>query len=85
MSSNVQFSGNAQAAMDHALKSLHSGESVRDGMTAIGFDAECLRAKCEDDPRTGYQMLKRFAGVMFSRLQGAHLQLLDVYGRPEGT
>jgi CRP-like cAMP-binding protein len=52
---------------------------------AIGFDAECLRAKCEEDPRIGYQLLKRFAPVMVNRLQAAHLQLLDIYGRPEGT
>ena len=62
-----------------------SDARARTHLRAIGFDAECLRAKCEDDPRTGYQMLKRFAGGMVSRLQAAHLQLLDVYGRPEGT
>lgn len=52
---------------------------------ALGFDAECLRAKCEEDPRTGYQLLKRFAPLMVNRLQAAHLQLLDVYGQPERT
>ena len=52
---------------------------------AIGFDAECLRDKCEEDPRIGYQMLKRFASVMVNRLQATHLQLLDVYGQPEGV
>jgi CRP-like cAMP-binding protein len=49
---------------------------------AIGFDAECLRGKSDEDPRIGYQLLKRFAPVMVSRLQAAHLQLLDVYGQP---
>ncbi len=50
---------------------------------AIGFDVECLRPKCEEDPRIGYQLLKRFASVMVNRLMAAHLQLLDIYGRPE--
>jgi CRP-like cAMP-binding protein len=52
---------------------------------AIGFDAECLRAKCEEDSRIGYQLLKRFASVMVNRLEAVHLQLLDIYGRPKGT
>ena len=42
MSSNVQFSGNAQAALDHALKSLQTGESTRPAMQAIGYDAETV-------------------------------------------
>jgi CRP-like cAMP-binding protein len=50
---------------------------------AIGFDAECLRDKCEEDPRTGYQLLKRFATVMVNRLQAGHMQLLDLYGQPK--
>jgi CRP-like cAMP-binding protein len=52
---------------------------------AIGFDAECLRAKCEQDQRTGYQLLKRFSPVVVKRLESAHVQLLDLYGRPERT
>ncbi len=52
---------------------------------ALGFDAACLRGKCDEDPRVGYALMKRFAPLMVSRLQAAHLQLLDVYGRPEGA
>jgi CRP-like cAMP-binding protein len=52
---------------------------------AIGFDAESLRAKCEEDPRIGYELLKRFTTVVLNRLETAYLQLLDMYGRTEGT
>jgi CRP/FNR family cyclic AMP-dependent transcriptional regulator len=47
--------------------------------------ATCLREKCEDDPRLGYELLKRFAEIMVQRLQATRLQLLDVYGHgPSG-
>jgi CRP-like cAMP-binding protein len=48
----------------------------------IAFDGACLRGKCEDDPRLGYQLMQRFAAVMLDRLQETRLQLLDVYGQP---
>jgi CRP-like cAMP-binding protein len=48
---------------------------------AVGIDAACLRNKCEADPKLGYAMMKRFLPVLVNRLQGARLQLLDVYGR----
>lgn len=47
---------------------------------AIALDGECLRGKCEADPRLGFELLKRFAHVMTERLQATRLQLLDVYG-----
>jgi CRP/FNR family cyclic AMP-dependent transcriptional regulator len=47
---------------------------------AIALDGKCLRAKCENEPRLGYELLKRFAHVMTERLQATRLQLLDVYG-----
>jgi CRP/FNR family transcriptional regulator, cyclic AMP receptor protein len=49
---------------------------------AIAMDARCLRGKCEADPRMGYELMKRFAGVMMERLQATRLQLLDMYGTP---
>jgi CRP-like cAMP-binding protein len=47
---------------------------------AVAFDAVCIRRKCDDDPRLGYEMLKRLAQVMEERLDAARLQLLDLYG-----
>lgn len=50
---------------------------------AIAFDAKCLRAKCDADPRLGYELMKRFARLVHERLESTRLQLLDLYG--DGT
>ena len=47
---------------------------------ATSFDGACLRAKCESDPRLGYDLMSRFAQVVIERLQWTRLRLLDVYG-----
>lgn len=47
---------------------------------AVRMDGTCLRGKCEDDPRLGYELMRRFAGLTANRLQATRLQLLDVYG-----
>lgn len=47
---------------------------------AVAIDGSCLRGKCDADPRLGYELMKRFAGVMMQRLQATRLQLLDIYG-----
>ena len=48
----------------------------------IVFDGACLRGKCEADPALGYELMRRFAGIILDRLQATRLQLLDVYGKP---
>jgi hypothetical protein len=48
---------------------------------AIALDGECLRNKCEANPRLGYELLKRVAQVFAERLLSTRLQLLDVYGK----
>ena len=47
---------------------------------AVQMDGACLRGKCDADPRLGYELMQRFAGLMTTRLQATRLQLLDVYG-----
>ena len=47
---------------------------------AVQFDGECLRGKCETDPRLGYDLLNRFTQVLVDRLQATRFQLMDVYG-----
>jgi CRP-like cAMP-binding protein len=44
------------------------------------FDGVCLRQKCGDDPRLGYEVMGRFAQLLIDRLQSTRLRLLDVYG-----
>ena len=46
----------------------------------VAFDAVCLRGKCDDDPRLGYELMKRFVPVIVERLQATRIRLLDVYG-----
>jgi CRP-like cAMP-binding protein len=47
---------------------------------AVRMDGTCLRGKCEDDPRLGYDLMRRFAALTTQRLQATRLQLMDVYG-----
>lgn len=49
---------------------------------AVAFDATCLRAKCQLDPRLGFALVQRFARVLDERLVAARLRLLDLYGDP---
>jgi CRP-like cAMP-binding protein len=47
---------------------------------AFALDGKCLRGKCDDDPRLGYELLKRIAAIIADRLHATRLQMLDVYG-----
>ncbi len=46
---------------------------------ALVFDANCLRAKCEQDYDLGYEMLKRFSNIITARLDATRTQLLNIY------
>ena len=52
---------------------------------AVALDGACVRAKCENDPRLGFELMRRFANLATSRLQSARLRLLDVYGGAHAT
>jgi CRP-like cAMP-binding protein len=58
-------------------------------VTAVAFDALCLRGKCDADHDLGYELVKRFSHVIMERLQATRLALLDVYcatpGAPIGS
>jgi len=47
---------------------------------AFALDGKCLRGKCDEDPRLGYELLKRIAAIIGDRLHATRLQMLDVYG-----
>ncbi len=53
---------------------------AREEVRATAFDGACLRAKCDADPALGYELMKRLARLVSSRLEAARRQLLDVYG-----
>lgn len=61
----------------------HCDAKALDVVRAVALDGACLRGKCDEDHQLGYEMMKRFSHIMLERLQATHLQLLDVYGRPE--
>jgi len=53
-----------------------------DGLVrAVAFDGNCLRRKSEDNPRLGYELLKRFASLIVDRVESTQLQLLDLYAQ----
>jgi CRP-like cAMP-binding protein len=56
-----------------------------DHTSAVSVDAACLRGKCDADPVLGYELFKRFAALVYTRLQATRLQLLDVYGNTRHT
>jgi CRP/FNR family transcriptional regulator, cyclic AMP receptor protein len=47
---------------------------------AVQLDGVCLRNKCDQDPRFGYELMQRFAQIAVQRLQATRLRLLDMYG-----
>ena len=46
---------------------------------AVALDGVCLRGKCEEDPKLGYELMKRFASILLRRMQSARLRLIDMY------
>lgn len=47
----------------------------------IELDGTCLRNKCEDDPKLGYEIMKRLTNVFEQRINAMRIQLLDLFGR----
>jgi CRP-like cAMP-binding protein len=57
----------------------HFGAYAIEPTSLVALDATCVRKKCEGDAKFGYQIMRRFAQVMASRLEATHLQLMNVY------
>jgi CRP-like cAMP-binding protein len=47
----------------------------------IRMDGRCIRDKCSEDPRLGYDLMTRFAVLIARRLDATRIQLLDLYGQ----
>ena len=47
---------------------------------AVTIKGQHLRDLCEKDHDFGYELLKRFIGIVANRLQKTRLQLIDLYG-----
>jgi CRP-like cAMP-binding protein len=59
----------------------HFDAKVIENVRAIALDGECLRKKFDDDPKLGYEMLKRFSQILEQRLNVTRIQLIDMYKR----
>lgn len=57
----------------------HFDAQVLQDTRAIALDGKCIRNKCEEHKEMGYELMKRFSGIIVQRLQATQLQLLDVY------
>ncbi len=58
-----------------------SGKTLIDTQ-ALVFDGTALLRQCEQHPRLGYLLMRRFALCMSERLRHTRLQLLDLYAPP---
>ena len=43
----------------------------------LQFDGTAILARCEQDPKFGYELLKKFAGLMSERLNVARQKIMD--------
>ena len=48
----------------------------------LEFDGSAILTHCEEDTAFGYQLLKRFAGLMSERLEAARLKMMDQWNPP---
>jgi len=54
-------------------------------MQAFVFDAGAVRAACDADPDLGYELSRRFSGVVVRRLQAARTRLLRSAAHQDGA
>lgn len=48
----------------------------------LEFDGRAVLAHCEEDPRFGFELLKRFAALMSERLAAARQKMMDEWNPP---
>jgi len=58
----------------------HFDARAVDSVKTIALDGEMLRQTCEENPRLGYNLLKKFAAILEQRLQATRRQLFESYG-----
>lgn len=50
--------------------------------TVLEFDGAKVLARCEEDPKFGYEILKRFASLMSERLDAARQSMMEQWNPP---
>jgi CRP-like cAMP-binding protein len=48
----------------------------------LEFDGSAILARCEEDPKFGYELFKRFAALMSERLDAARQKMMDQWDPP---
>ncbi|MGZ8200148.1 MAG: Crp/Fnr family transcriptional regulator [Methylosarcina sp.] len=48
----------------------------------LEFDGASILARCEQEPKFGYELLKKFAGLMSVRLDAARQKMMDEWNPP---
>jgi CRP/FNR family cyclic AMP-dependent transcriptional regulator len=48
----------------------------------IEFDGAAILARCEEDPKFGYELFKRFTGLMSERIDSARQKMMDQWNPP---
>jgi CRP/FNR family cyclic AMP-dependent transcriptional regulator len=51
-------------------------------MELLEFDGSAILAHCEEDSKFGYELFKRFAGLMSERLDAARQKMMDQWNPP---
>jgi CRP/FNR family transcriptional regulator, cyclic AMP receptor protein len=55
----------------------HFQTSAEEDSELLQFDGAAIRARCEQEPKFGYELLKKFAGLMSERLNAARVKMMD--------
>lgn len=56
---------------------------ARTAIEVLAFDGPAILARCESDPKFGYELVKRFSALMSERLQFARQKMMQEW-RPPG-
>ena len=48
----------------------------------IEFDGAAILARCEEDPKFGYELFKRFTALMSERIDSARQKMMDQWNPP---
>ena len=48
----------------------------------LAFDGKAILERCEEEPRFGYELMKRFSGLMSERLQASRSRLMEEWNPP---
>lgn len=55
---------------------------VEEDAEVLEFDGGAILARCEQDPKFGYELFKRFASLMSERLDAARQKMMDQWNPP---